>query len=112
MRVLHINCNYIGTELHRVMVRHLNQAPVETIVFTPIMNAGQLKKFRPEANEKISVCFNQIDRLFYFIKQKKIITALRNELKDVSTFDIIHAITLLTDGNVAYKLYRNMKYLM
>ena len=103
MRVLHINCNYVGTELHRNMVRKLSALGIENTVFCPIYNQDEKKIFLAQPNEKIAVCFKKHDRLLYFIKQKKIITKVR-ALIDANEFDLIHAYTLMTDGNIARTL--------
>lgn len=51
----------------------------------------------------VSECFKKWDRVFYFKKQRKIITSIL-ENYDVSQFDVIHAYTLFTDGNAAMEL--------
>ena len=114
MRLLHINCNYVGTALHRIMVNHLQNTDVNITVFTPVIDGTQLEKFQPRENEIIKTCFGKIDRIFYFRKQNKIINALKNEVHNIDKFDLIHAFTLLTDGNVAYRLHKefNIPYVV
>ena len=100
-RVLHINCNYMGTPLHQIMIEHLGKY-TDNIVFCPIYDGSNLVT-KSNDNVIVSNCFNKMDRLFFFHKQKKIIRALKSNC-DVENFDIIHAYTLFTDGNVAYNL--------
>ena len=98
MRVLHINVSYIVSALHQTMIKHLNQTGVESKVFVPTYD-----KNRSIVDCKdyvtVSECFKKWDRVFYFKKQRKIITSIL-ENYDVSQFDVIHAYTLFTDGNV------------
>ena len=109
MKILHINCNYVGTALHRVMMKHLNMGSCEVIVFTPLWSENQEKEFHANKNEILSVCFGRFDKLFYYAKQRKIIRAIKKKINDIGQFDVIHAFTLMTDGNVAYKLSKEFK---
>lgn len=112
MKVLHINCNYVGTKLHRIMIKHLEKIGIDNFVFAPVYNL-------PEENEEnrkvvISKCFKKYDRIFFDYKSKKIRKALLMNY-DVNTFDVIHAYTLFTDGNIAYELkkkYPKIKYVV
>ena len=47
--------------------------------------------------------FNDIDRLFFFLKEKKIMTMLIHSC-NCEGFDIVHAHTLFVSGYIAYKL--------
>ena len=40
MRILHINCNYIGTTLHQLMVEKLDALGYENQVYCPTYDAG------------------------------------------------------------------------
>lgn len=104
MKILHINCNYVGTALHRIMVNHLDSPDYRVTVFTPLWNEEQRKSFIAQDNEIVRVCFSRIDRLLYFNKQRKILSTVINDVPNIEQYDIIHAFTLLTDGNVAYTL--------
>lgn len=99
MRVLHINCNYIGTPLHQLMVEELSRQGIINEVFAPTYDKS-LSVVKPDENVYVSECFKKWDRIFFDYKQKKIIKAIE-EHYDVSSFDLIHAYTLFTDGNVA-----------
>ncbi|WP_296616012.1 glycosyltransferase family 4 protein [Ruminococcus sp.] len=107
MNVLHINCNYMGTTLHSVMINHLNKFNINNIVFCPVLKNTE-SDCSKDKNVIISKCFNKYDRYFYFLKQYKIYKALRQEC-DLNQIDIIHAYTLYTDGNIAYKINKLFK---
>lgn len=99
MRVLHINCNYIGTTLHQLMVDALTKAGIENEVFVPTYDRN-ISAIKPNDNVYVSECFNKWDRIAFDYKQSKIIKAIE-EHYDVASFDLIHAYTLFTDGNAA-----------
>ena len=103
MKILHINTNYMGTTLHKNMVDSLG-AYCTNEVFVPTHDPGKSKVPIGE-HVHVSRCFRKWDRLFYFYKQGKI----RREAErvyDIESFDLLHAYTLFTDGNVAYSLHK------
>lgn len=102
MRVLHINCNYIGTTLHQLMIERLEALGYENQVFVPTYDQ-KLAVIQPNANVCVSECFEKWDRLFFDCKQSKILRAVQKAFS-ISSFDLIHAYTLFTDGNCAMKL--------
>lgn len=102
MRVLHINCNYIGTTLHQLMVEHLDALGCESQVFVPTYDKN-LAVITPNANVCVSQCFRKWDRLVFDYKQKKIRESLEANIH-VPDFDLIHAYTLFTDGNCVRNL--------
>lgn len=104
MRVLHINCNYMGTKLHQIMIEHLDPYVEENKVFCPIYSGSELAT-KPNENVVVSNCFTLTDRAFFFQKQRKIISSLESKI-DVLKYDLMHAYTLFTDGNTAYELSR------
>ena len=54
-------------------------------------------------NVNICQCFKKKDRYFYRIKQKKILENIKLNV-NIRQFDIIHAYTVMSDGNVARNL--------
>lgn len=102
MRILHINCNYLGTALHQNMIDCLNGYNIENRVFVPI-HEKTVFKISPANYVTVSECFKKADRIWFDYKQKKIYESVSKSYQ-VSDFDIIHAYTLFTDGNCAMKL--------
>lgn len=99
MRILHINCNYIGTTLHQLMIEHLDVLGYDNQVFVPTYDKN-IAVIKPNNNVYVSECFSKWDRVVFDYKQQKIIKAIE-EHYDVASFDLIHAYTLYTDGNAA-----------
>ena len=112
MKVLHVNCNYLGTALHQCMVEHLDLLGVENTVFAPTYSPENTV-ITPNKNVIVSKCFRKWDRVFFFLKQKKIQKALECAVP-VGEFDLLHAYTLFTDGNCAYKMHKkyNVDYVV
>lgn len=108
MKVLHINCNYAGTALHRNMITQLNALEIESCVYVPVYDAKGVSVDTPGARVILSECFRKRDRYVFDYKQHKIITDLKSKI-DVKEFDCIHAYTLFTDGNTARELSREHK---
>ena len=104
MKILHINCNYIGTTLHQLMVEHLDDLGYDNQVFVPTYDRN-LAVIRPNANVCVCECFRKWDRLAFDYKQTKICKGLEANIP-LSGFDLIHAYTLFTDGNCARSLWK------
>lgn len=102
MHVLHINCNYIGTTLHQLMIEKLDKLGIENQVFVPTYDKN-LAVITPNKNVLVSECFKKWDRILFDYKQQKIQKALEREI-NCKKYDVIHAYTLFTDGNCARKL--------
>lgn len=102
MKILHINCNYINSRLHKTMVSHLCNIGVKNQVFVPTFH-DTVPDWALGENIVISNCFNKWDRALFYYKQTKIFFAAEKML-DVNEFDVLHAHTLFTDGNCAMKL--------
>lgn len=107
MRVLHINCNYIGTTLHQLMIEKLDQLGIDNQVFVPTYDK-HMAVIRPNSNVCVCECFKKWDRIAFDYKQQKIQRALERNIS-VTDFDVIHAYTLFTDGNCARNLSKKYK---
>lgn len=102
INILHINCNYSTTVLHKIMIKNLSLKGVNNTVFCPIYNEKNTI-IDVNENEYICKCFNYWDRFLFFLKQAKIRKAVQKEIQ-VKNNDIIHAYTLFTDGSCARHL--------
>lgn len=107
MRVLHINCNYIGTTLHQKMIEGLNKIGIINEVFVPT-NDKTKSVINVNSNVIVSECFKKWNRFFFKNKSNKIKKRLM-QLYNFDDIDIIHAYTLFTDGNVAFNLKKEKK---
>lgn len=113
MKVLHINCNYVGTTLHQKMIEELDKnSDIENEVFVPVYDKN-VATIQINDNVKLVECFKKRDRFLFFYKQKKIYNSVEKNF-DVKKFNILHAYTLFTDGYCAMKLYQkyNIPYVV
>lgn len=102
MYILHININYLSSALHQTMMESLADVGVESTVFVPVYDE-KCKVIIPNSNVIVSRCFEKWDRIFYFLKQRKIQKALIKNI-EVSNYELLHAYTLFSDGNIAMRL--------
>lgn len=102
MKILHINNNYVDTALHRQLIVHMHSKEYECTVYAPVLYGTRVSdNFRKY--EIISKCFEPYDRFFFKHKQKKIYKDLLLKITP-NSYDLIHAHTLFSDGNVAYRI--------
>ncbi len=112
MKVLHINCNYTGNQLHKLMVEKLDGLGYENKVYAATAEKEKAEKKYNE-NAVVSLCLNRFDRFWFGHKQRKILRDMTSKI-DVSSMDVIHAYTLFTDGNAARELSKryNIPYVV
>ena len=101
MKVLQITNDYTNTKLYDNLFSALSKQDIESIVFCPNCYVTKV-----DDNIKIVKCFRKVDRLFYFLKQKKIFKALEGKIKPFNEVNLVHAHTLFTDGNIANKVFK------
>ena len=101
MNILHIATDYSeGTLVYKNLITELNNHNCCNKVFVPLLKGRQA--YRSDICKEIP-CFNQMDRVLYFTKQKKLKDALVSEYNPYD-FDLICAHTLFSTGYTAYKL--------
>lgn len=110
IKVLQICSYYIGSKLYKEMFSKLDSLGVEQTIFVPISNE-KLKNININYNMKnskyiYSKNFNNLDRLIYFTKIKKIVKDSIGKInfKDI---DFIHAHSLFINGGVARQLKKS-----
>lgn len=105
LNVLHINCNYLDNAVHKLLVQHLEKFEIYNKVYVPI---GRKNIYVSEENVVVSNCFKIVDRVWFDFKQNKIFRDITKKI-DLKKFNIIHAYTLFTDGNCAFRIYKKYK---
>ena len=102
MNIFHINSNYLSTTLHENLIDYLASENVYSYIYTP-----RKKETIPVFNSKYDIFSPEIltnmDRFFYLRKQNKLYSEIVNNVA-LEEFNIIHAHTLFTDGNLARTL--------
>lgn len=102
MNVLHINCNYVTSKLHKTMLEHYTDSEIKNTVFSPVSTGADIKE-ESGGSVYIRKCFNNYDRLLYYVKQRKIYEELMKTVLPCN-YNLTHAYTVFTDGGIAYKL--------
>jgi glycosyltransferase involved in cell wall biosynthesis len=112
MKVLQLCSHYIGTPLYKLLFSELEKLDIKLDVFVPIKK-GKKPSFDIPNNAYIVECYSDFNRLFFYLKQKKIFSFFK-EHYNVYNYDIIHAHTLFSDGFLAYKISKrtNKKYIV
>lgn len=109
VRVLHINSNYLTSRLHENLAKSLSLNSIHSDIYMPIKKTKEEEfLFTSEYSVHHPVVFKEYDKYFFMYKQRKIMKALIKYYKNLSTYDLTHAHTLFTDGNVSLEL--NKKY--
>lgn len=103
-KVLHINSNYLYTRLHENLIEHLEILGIDNTIYMA-RKKGEDPKYQSKYDIYCPFVYENIDRFFYRNKQLKI---LKNLIKNISItpFELSHAHTLFTDGNISYQLYK------
>ncbi|AMB99565.1 hypothetical protein AWM75_05940 [Aerococcus urinaehominis] len=103
-KVLHINSNYLTSKLHENLMDRLQTSEFDNQVYMPIKIETE-QQFLYESKHPVyhPVTFKNRDKVFYRLKQRKILKQLL-DLVNPNEYDLVHAHTLFTDGNVALTL--------
>lgn len=102
LKILQICSNYLGSSLYERLFERFDADGVENhvYVFAPV-NYQTNRKFPDRV--LVSKCFNQLDRLSFFLKRLKVLKDIQKHY-DLSQFNLTHAHTLFTNGHIAYHL--------
>ncbi|MDO4811331.1 MAG: glycosyltransferase family 4 protein [Eubacteriales bacterium] len=84
------------------MIEKLDTLGFENEVFVPVYDRN-IAVIQPNDNVCVCECFRKWDRILFRYKQRKILRAIEAQY-DMGSFDLIHAYTTFTDGNVARML--------
>lgn len=107
VHVLHINSNYLTSKLHENLAKTLSLNAIQSDIYMPIKKTKEDEfLFDSDFSVHHPVVFKEHDKYFFMYKQRKIMRALVKHYKDLSTFDLTHAHTLFTDGNVSLELFK------
>ena len=70
MQILHINTNYIHTNLHQRMLEHFDDENIANKVFVPVYDKSQTVII-PNDNVIVCECFRKWDRLLFWYSNIK-----------------------------------------
>lgn len=104
-KILHINSNYLTSRLHENLMDRLEASgDFDNTIFMP-MKEEKKAEILYESSYRVHnpVAFKDLDKFFFRYKQNKIYKKLK-ETVSIENFDMVHAHTLFTDGNVALRI--------
>ena len=104
INVLQIANGYLSQKLYANLFEHLVSEKVNSKVYIPI-NRKNKKEYTLDSDIVLDRCFSELDRIFFFTKQKKMINGILKTI-DLSKINVIHAHTLFSGGYTAWKLYK------
>ena len=104
MQVLQLANDYIDRKLYRTLFAHLRETGVESRVYVPV-NYRRKGPFDVGPEVRVDPCFSDLDRFFFFSKQRKLLRGIHG-WADLAHTDVIHAHTLFSAGYAARQLHR------
>src|SRR5699024_10889891 len=105
LNILHINSNYLTSKLHENLIDKLENNGINNQIFMPMKKEKEDEIIYKSDHDVMNpIVFKDIDKVFFYRKQNKIYTALEKHVS-ISDFNVVHAHTMSTDGNIAYKIY-------
>src|SRR5699024_8278374 len=113
MDILHINSYYSTSSFYKNLFDKQKENNLDIKVIIPVSNEFDISNKSFGIYSDVSRNYKNIDRMFYYRKQNKIINDLTNR-HNVSDFSIVHAHSLFTNGYVAMKLkeFYNIPYIV
>lgn len=113
MKILHINSYYSNGNFYKNLFDTQVDFGLDIKVYVPVSVRKTMETKKMGFYCETSYAFNELDRLLFFPKQKKILSDIENKLK-IETFDVVHAHSLFSNGYVAYQLFKkyNIPYIV
>lgn len=110
MKILHVASDFSNTKVHSNLVRALDNLGVSQVVFNPIRTPKKdtigKNEFHAQHTQFVyAVVVKPHHHFMYHVKQHCLFRALKKRV-NVADINLTHAATLMTDGGVAYKLYK------
>lgn len=110
LNILHICNDFCGSKVHTNLYKELDKLGVKQTVFNPIriVNKNTIGCNEFEAKHTQFIYSPVVRRIHHYVYHIKKYCVFKSMLKllNVKKFNLIHATTLLTDGGLAYMLYK------
>lgn len=108
MNILHISNDFAGSTVHKCLYSELDKLGVEQLVYCPVRDSQQIGKNSFAGKSTIIDYANIIKpyyKYFYHLKQWRLYAYIRARY-DLSKYSLCHATTLLSDGGIAYRIFK------
>ena len=108
MKVLHISNDFCLTKVHSMLYQELDRMGVEQTVFNPVRDAALVGRNRFEGPHTFVIYAHVVKPWHKFAYHLKLRYVYNEMLKRINPeeYSLTHATTLLTDGGLAYQLYK------
>lgn len=108
MKVLHISNDFCLTKVHSMLYQESDKMGVEQTVFNPVRDAAHVGRNRFEG-EHINIIYAHVvkpwHKFAYHFKRWHVFNEMLKRINPAE-YSLTHATTLLTDGGLAYQLYK------
>ena len=108
MKILHISNDFCATKVHTMLYQELDRLGVEQTVFNPVRDAAHIGRNRFEG-EHTSIIYAHVvkpwHKYAYHLKRQHVFNEMLKRIEP-KEYSLTHATTLLTDGGLAYQLYK------
>ena len=107
-RILHISNDFCLTKVHSMLYQELDRMGVEQTVFNPVRDAAHVGRNRFEGQHTNIIYAHVVKpwhKYAYHLKRRHVYSEMVKRIKP-EEYAMTHATTLLTDGGLAYRLYK------
>lgn len=107
-KILHISNDFCLTKVHSMLYQELDRMGVEQTVFNPVRDAALVgrNRFEGEHTEIIYAhVVKPLHKYAYHLKRRHVYNEMLKRIRP-QEYSLTHATTLLTDGGLAYMLYK------
>lgn len=107
MNILQIANGYLTQNLYADLFDELEKQDINNTIYVPICINTELHiKGLIDKQLIISPCFSNVDRLFFYTKQRKMFIDVTTKVS-LTNIDLVHAHTLFSGGYLAYSLNKS-----
>lgn len=108
MKILHISNDFCLTKVHSMLYQELDRMGVEQTVFNPVRDTALVGRNRFEG-EHTEIIYAHVvkpwHKYAYHLKRRHVYNEMLKRIRP-QEYSLTHATTLLTDGGLAYRLYK------
>ena len=108
MKILHISNDFCLTKVHSMLYQELDRLGVEQTVFNPVRDAAHVGRNRFEGQHTTIIYAHVVKpwhKYAYHLKRRHVFNEMLKRIRP-QEYSLTHATTLLTDGGLAYMLYK------
>lgn len=108
MKILHISNDFCLTKVHSMLYQELDMLGLEQTVFNPVRDSDYVGRNRFEGQHTTIIYAHVVKswhKYAYHLKRRHVFSEMLKRINPTE-YSLTHATTLLTDGGLAYQLYK------